>query len=123
MTIRKVVVNVLMALSLILFLIVVLSGPVIFQRGNPFPYISKILGLDNKNHYFKVFDDADIFITKVGDYDELHKYIENTYMVEFYEQMGSSYIFTSENKKDVKAILDSEIYFRKYEVWELTVRE
>lgn len=91
----------------------------IFQCGNPIPYISKMITLNEDVKFTKVYENKDIYITKNGDYKELHKYIENKYKVVFLEQMGSGYIFTSSNKQ---IILTSEIYYKDYQVWTMTMK-
>lgn len=93
----------------------VIKSGAIFQRGNPLPYISKMLTLNNNNSYAKVFDDEDVFITR-GDADEFIKYIENTYDVTYIEQMGSCHFFRSDEKI---IVADAEVYWKYYIVWEL----
>lgn len=91
---------------------------VIFQRGNPLPYIAGMLKLNSQNTYAGVIDGEDIiYITKRNDYGDLHEFIEASYGVEFVEQMRSGYIFRSEHKK---LILTSEIYWKYYTVWTLS---
>jgi hypothetical protein len=92
-------------------------GRVIFQRGNPMPYIVKMFTLNDNNHYSRVFVDDDIYITRnVNNYDELINYIEKTYDVLFLEQLGSSLFFES-NEKSI--IVSTEVYWRYYLVWEV----
>ena len=95
----------------------------IFQRGNPLPYISKMVTLNDDNPCARVFDDQDVFIIKnayqvrYGN-GALIKNIEDTYDVTYREQMGGCAFFDSDEKT---MIADIEVYFRYYEVWELTV--
>jgi len=92
-------------------------GSDIFQRGNPVPYITKMLILNDSNHYQKVLPDKEIYITKRYDFDGLRKYIENTYDVKFDAQLGGGYSFTSDK---AHILVISTIYWRYYLVWELT---
>ena len=89
----------------------------IFQRGNPLPYVSKMFTLNDNNPYAKVFDNEDIYLARLGQYDELINHIETAYKVTFIEQMGSAFIFNSDEEQ---IIVSSEIYWRNYQVWVLT---
>jgi len=91
-------------------------GGNIFQRGNPMPYVTKMVLLNNRNHYQKVFGDKDIYITKRSDFNELEKYIENTYDVKFEDQLGGGYSFRSDK---AHIVVISTIYWRYYSIWEL----
>ena len=91
----------------------------IFQRGNPLPYIGKMLALNGNHSYAKVFDDGNVYITRSTDNDDLIRYIENTYGVAFTEQMGSAYFFSS---VDHSIVAETEVYWRNYRVWELAIR-
>lgn len=61
----------------------------IFQYGNPIPYIEKMVTLNEDKKFAKIYDDKDIYITKNGDHNDLHKYVEKKYNVVFLDQMGS----------------------------------
>ena len=63
----------------------------IFQRGNPLPYMSKMLTLSDGEQFAKVFADTDIYLSRKSGYDDLIKHIENAYNVSFAERMGSAY--------------------------------
>ena len=89
----------------------------VFQRGNPLPYLGKMFALNDNNPYAKVFSDGSVYITRSTDYDDLIRHIENAYEVTFVEQMGSAYFFGSAEKF---IIAETEIYWRKYLVWELS---
>ena len=91
---------------------------VIFQRGNPLPYIIKMAALNNSNQYSKVFDDEDIYLSRNGNHETLKKHIENVYDVTFAEQLGSILLFES---KDKSIIVSTQIYWRYYSVWELII--
>ena len=88
----------------------------IFQCGNPIPYVEKIITLNEEKKFAKVYKDKEIYITKKGDNEDLHKYIQDEYKVSFLEHMGSGFIFVSSDKK---VILTSEIYLKNYEVWDV----
>lgn len=92
----------------------------IFQCGNPIPYIEKMIALNKDKEFAKVYSDKEIYITKKYDYEDLHKYIEDKYKVSFLEQMGSGFIFVSYNER---VILTSEVYYKNYEVWNVTTKE
>lgn len=98
----------------------ILNRRVIFQRGNPLPYIAGMLQLNSQRPYVKVADgEGLIYITKRNDYGGLHEFIETSYDVDFTEQMGSGYIFRSEHKK---LVVLSEIYWKYYIVWTIIAK-
>lgn len=103
----------LVSISLFLLLTLSFKGS-IFQCGNPIPYVEKIITLNEEKKFAKVYKDKEIYITKKGDYEDLHKYIQNKYKVSFLEQIGSGFIFKSYDKE---VMLTSEIYLKNYEVW------
>lgn len=109
------ILSIMIATCCTLVVIIIINWSVIFQKGNPIPYVKSILQLNDDQTYIQVQDDNSIiFITKRADYDKLHKYIEDYYDVSFKEQMGSGYIFRS----DEKAItVSSEIYWKYFVVW------
>lgn len=93
---------------------------VIFQKGNPIPYLNAILKLNDNQTYLQVHDNnPNIFLTKRDNYDEFHRYIENKYLVSFQEQMGSGYIFSSAEKE---IIVSSEVYMRYFIVWTINIK-
>jgi len=114
--------NPIFALFCIIVLVIVVfffySGA-IFQRGNPLPYMSKMVTLSDDNQFAKVFADADIYLSRNSNYDELIKHIESTFGVTFSERMGSAYIFNSDN---TAVFASTEIYWRYYMVWEIEVQ-
>ena len=115
---RKVLVTLSCFLVLAVAAFVLYSGT-IFQRGNPLPYVSKMFALNDRNQYSKVFEDQGIYITRNGNCDALIKQIESTYGVTYTEQLGSAYLFKSENKS---IIASTEIYWGRYTVWELAIQ-
>ena len=88
----------------------------IFQRGNPLPYVSKMLALSDSEQFAKVFADADIYLSRKSGYDDLIRHIESVYDVSFAERMGSAYVFSSDDKS---VVASTEVYLRKYLVWEV----
>jgi len=98
----------------------ILNWSVIFQKGNPIPFVRSILQLNSNQTYIQVQDDNPIiYITKRDNYDQLHKYIEDNYDVSFDEQMGSSYIFSSDEKVITAT---SEIYWKFYIAWTMSIK-
>ena len=101
-------------------LITILSGwhPVIFQRGNPVPYLIAAAKITDTEPYVQVFDDGpyDIFISRRGECPALFDYIEEKRNVTFVEQMGGAYMFATDTDK---LVVTAEVYFAKYTVWEI----
>ena len=90
----------------------------IFQRGNPLPYVGKMLTLNDSNPFVKVFADEDIYLSRMRNNDALIRHIERTYGVTYTEQMGSTYLFNADN---TSAFASTEIYWRKYLVWTIEI--
>ncbi len=102
-----------------------INKDIIFRRGNPIPYIMKILYLSEDNPYIKVFKDKEIYISKgKGDYlkaqDRLIRFVVDKYDATFLEQAGSGYIFES---GDQNINLNSEIYLKDYNIWEISDKQ
>jgi len=116
---KKVILFLLIGLILIISLFVYQNKAVIFQCGNPIPYVSKMFSLDDDTAFIDVFDDKSVYITKRYNSDNLFQFVENEYGVTFTEQMGSGYIFESDTQK---IVLSSQIYWRYYMVWSLTIK-
>lgn len=116
---NKIALSIFTAIFIFIVITLVFNWSVIFQKGNPTPYLKSILQLNANQTYIQVQDDNSIiFITKRDNYDELHKYIEHSYDVSFDEQMGSGYRFSSEEKV---ITVTSEIYWKFYRVWTISV--
>ncbi len=96
--------------------VIIFNKGVIFQRGDPIPYVSKMFSLNDNKQYSRVFDDEDIYITRKTDYDDFISYVESAYDVTYSGQLGSSYLFASEEKT---LYASTEIYWGSYLVWEL----
>ncbi len=93
-----------------------LYSPVIFQRGNPIPYISAALQIDAENHYVKVgvSGTCDVYITMRGDYGALFYDMAYNRGFELLEQAGSGYIFSDGTNRFT---ISSEVYLRYFTVW------
>ncbi|SUB75807.1 hypothetical protein [Peptoniphilus indolicus] len=87
---------------------------IVFQKGNPIPYLIAISKIKKEKPYVKL--DKNILISKNGDVSYLFKHFENDMGIKFKEQMGSGYIFSDGNKD---YLLTSEIYLKKYIVWSI----
>lgn len=112
---------VLAIISIFIFaaIILTINWSSIFQKGNPIPYLKSMFQLNEKQTFIQVKkENPIIFLTERDHYEDLHKYIENTYDVSFDDQMGSGYIFSSEEKE---IILTSEIYWKYFKVWTMRI--
>ena len=116
---KRIILIIVTCVILLTAVFIVIYKDTIFQRGNPIPYMSKMITLTNDVPYAKVYDDQYVYIMRFGS-DKLIKHIEETYQVTFIEQMGSSYFFES---AEGLIIAESEVYWRYYSVWELNVSE
>ena len=103
---------------LAVILVLHLWGSVIFQRGNPIPYLAAAARLSEEQPYVLVQERSvnDIYITRGHDCPELFAMIEQTRQVTFAEQMGSAFLFT--NGAD-RLTVSSEIYWRYFVVWQV----
>ena len=94
--------------------------PVIFQRGNPIPYLVASKKLDNNMPYVQVeqTDFESVYISKRGICNELFQlFIEST-GAKFQEQLGNTYIFSD---GETKWMIKSEVYWKDYTVWEIPI--
>ena len=89
---------------------------VIFQRGNPIPYLIAAVQISEDRPYVAVDEEKGIYISKRGECPELFAHIEEKLDVQFAEQAGSGYIFTDGTDHYV---VSSEIYWGRYTVWTL----
>lgn len=95
-------------------------GPVIFQRGNPLPYLLAAAHLSEGQPYVKVKEGpSDVYITRRGPCPALLEMVEDTRAVTFVEQAGSGFLFT--NGAD-SLVVSSEIYWRYFTVWTVPTR-
>lgn len=112
-----IILSVIAGLSLLLWVFNFFS-PVIFQRGNPIPYISAAMKIDEDSRYVQVdVDDTyDVYISVRGDKESLFYDLAYSTGMEFVEQAGSSYIF-SDGKN--RLIISSEVYLSCFTVWKV----
>ncbi len=87
---------------------------VIFQRGNPIPYLLASMSISDETPYVEVGKNSGIYISKRGECPELLEFVEESRNVEFVERFGSAYQFS--NGLDNLTIF-SEIYWRYFTVW------
>lgn len=116
---KKVLITACIAVS-VFAITLILWGPVIFQRGNPVPYLLAASKITDTQPFVqvKVNDISEnVYIASRGECPELFDYIEAEYNLEYTEQMGSAYVFTTDNSYEL--IVESEIYWSKYTVWDV----
>lgn len=114
---RVIILSVTACLSLLLWVFNFFS-PVIFQRGNPIPYISAAMKIDEDSRYVQVdVDDTyDVYISVRGDKESLFYDLAYSKGMEFVEQAGSSYIFSDGTNR---LIISSEVYLSCFTVWKV----
>ena len=123
MNTKRVVLIIIICVVVLIAGFIALYKDAIFQRGNPLPYISKMITLNETNPFARVFEDQDIYVMR-NSYIErygigfLVEYIETIYDVTYIEQMGSSVFFGSGEKT---IIADIEVYWRYFTIWELAI--
>ena len=93
---------------------VYLNRAIIFQCGNPVPYLISAIQISEKNPYVAVDETKGIYISKRGECPELFDYFCEKTGMEFVEQAGSGYLFTDRERNDV---ISSEVYWGRYTVW------
>lgn len=112
-----IILSVIAGLSLLLWVFNFFS-PVIFQRGNPIPYISAAMKINEDSRYVQVdVDDTyDVYISVRGDKESLFYDLAYSKGMEFVEQAGSSYIFSDGTNR---LIISSEVYLSCFTVWKV----
>lgn len=112
-----IILAVIAGLSLLLWVFNFFS-PVIFQRGNPIPYISAAMKIDEDSRYIQVdVDDIyDVYISVRGDKESLFYDLAYSNGMEFIEQAGSSYVFSDGTNR---LIISSEVYLSYFTVWKV----
>lgn len=112
-----IILSVIAGLSLLLWVFNFFS-PVIFQRGNPLPYISAAMKIDEDRRYVQVDvdDTCDVYISVRGDKESLFYNLAYSKGMEFVEQAGSSYIFSDGTNR---LIISSEVYLSCFTVWKV----
>ena len=108
--------NIAISAFLVFAALIIFNWGVIFQRGNPVPYIVRMLTINSANTYARVFADRNVYITRLDNNDELFRHIENTHNAKFAEQLGSGFMFDSDDRR---IIVEVEIYWRYFMVWEI----
>ena len=116
--------TIVMVLILCLALFITYHHDVIFQCGNPVPYLQAALQLRKDNPFVKVDVDVpsgavDIYISKKNSKSEkacpeIFDYVEKRFNVKFSEQFGSAYLFQN---SEGKISISNEIYLRYFLVW------
>lgn len=114
---KKAVIILCSVIIVILASLAALKWDAIFQRGNPIPYLAAAIKLSDNNTYVAVTGAKDVYITKRGEKGDLFQMIENTYGVEYKDQLGSSYLFSDGEKNYT---VGSEIYWGRFTVWTLS---
>ena len=112
--------------SLTLILLIILFGfivisPSLFQEGNPLPILKGIVELSIGNYdIVKITDETQRYISKTdkGNSPMINLMGEDSW--EFYEQMGSGYIF---HKDEDRKIVSSVQYIKKHVIWEVPREE
>lgn len=100
----------------ILAIIIIGNSKVIFQCGNPIPYLIASTHISEESPYVEVGNNSGIYISKRGECSELFDFIKNSRNVEFVEQIGSAYLFS--NGLD-NLTISSEIYLKYFTVWKV----
>lgn len=114
---KKVALIIALVIVLIFAAFFIMYYPVIFQRGNPIPYLKAAskLGGDIAFVEVDVDDEYDKFyISKKDAQDEFLSFVEDSTGAEFLEQAGSGFIFKD---TDENFVVENEIYFSMYYVW------
>lgn len=122
---RKIVITVLICIISLGGIFVYVNRDIVFQLGNPMPYVKKAILLSNDRPYQKVFSDKEIFISKGREHyvqaqDSLIEFLESKYDVTFVEQAGSGYIFQS---KTHTVMMTVEAYLGYYNIWEVSIKQ
>ena len=111
-------VTALATVAVVLFALVSLYAPVIFQRGDPVPYLYAAARLSDDTPFVKVDDGSDmaVYISRRGTCDALLRYIEESRQLAFQEQAGAAFLFSD---GEATLVVASEIYWANYTVWEV----
>ena len=113
------VISVITTLVLVAALFIGLNYSVIFQRGNPIPYLAAASQISDENPVVAVKDDSSnsyVYITKnnMDSQQALLEYIETKFDAEYKDQYGSAYLFESAGEK---ITISDEVYWRYFRVW------
>ncbi len=119
-TVKKKILWFIAAILLCAVIFVWSNQAVIFQRGNPIPYLKAAAQLGDDRPFVKVdveVPNTDIYISRRGREDScpaLFKYVEDTYGVSFQEQFGSAFAFKNDSSR---ISVSKEVYWKFYLVW------
>lgn len=95
-----------------------LYSPIVFQEGNPWPQIKGVAQLNlTAKKMAQVDDDGNRYITKNNNFTIIESFMKNKGYY-FTEQMGSGYLFKSDNNKS--AIVTHKYYSRFYSLWSIS---
>ncbi len=114
-----IIISLVAGLVVLTFLVYGFSS-VIFQRGNPVPYLKAAMQIDETHRFIKVNDGSfqNVYISKKKDQriDDLLKELEDDRLLKltFKEQMGSIYEVTDGQNI---IYIESEIYLGRFIVW------
>ncbi len=114
------IIIILIVLFVILSGFIFLNRAIIFQLGNPLPYITKAAFLTDTNPVANVFDDNTTYIMHANNSESMVEFIESEFDVAFTEQFGSAYVFESD---DNILTASTEIYLKFYTVFTVEVIE
>lgn len=118
---KKKAIVILCAVVLVLFAsLIAFKWDAIFQRGNPIPYLAAAAKLSDDHSFEAVAGMEGIYITGRGEKEDLFRMIQDTYDVDFKDQIGSSYLFTDGERNYT---VGSEIYWGRFTVWTLPFDE
>lgn len=100
----------------VLICVVSLWAPVVFQRGNPIPYLLAAADVDEGTPYVRVNvnDSAEVYIARRGICEELLAFVAEKTGFVFQEQAGGAFLFTDEYHE---LAVQTETYWRYYTVW------
>jgi len=102
---------------LLLFAALLFSNrAIIFQRGNPLPYLAAAMRISEDTPYAAVDVGEGLDLSRRGACPELFDAFQEKSGAAFVEQAGSGYLFSDGTNRYV---ISSEIYWGRYTVWTL----
>lgn len=114
---KKIALIIALVIVLIFAALFIMYYPVIFQRGNPIPYLKAASKLGDDIAFVEVDVDDEydkFYISKKDAQEEFLSFVEDSTGAEFLEQAGSGFIFKD---IDENFVVENEIYFSRYYVW------
>ena len=109
---RRRILTALLAGAIVFALLTALYAPVIFQRGNPVPYLLAAARIGEDRPFAEVTEG--VYITRRGDGEALLRHVADMENVTFREQLGSGYVF-SDGERTV--YVTAQIYWSRFSVW------